>query len=68
MHLYVIVSDAAHREDLVEDLDTLHLPRDAVEFCPDLPREGFRGICVLLWVHSLELQLGRISQFLIYRG
>ena len=38
--LYVIVWHAAHREYLVEDLDTFHLPRDAIEFCPDLPGDG----------------------------
>ena len=67
VHLSVIIGHAAHREDLIEDLDTLHLPRDAVEFRPDLPREGLRGIRVLLWVNSLEFQLGRVSQFLVYK-
>jgi hypothetical protein len=65
--LDVIVWHAAHREYLVEDFDTFHLPRDAIEFCPYLPGDGISLVLgiIFLWVDFLEFHLCRIPQFLV---
>jgi hypothetical protein len=61
----VIVRDTTHCENLVQNLNTLYLSSDTVEFRPNFTRDCLLVILNFLWVDFPKFHLCSISQFLV---